>query len=237
VCRPDPSANDQKHEIIASYLNPKGDPTSTNAPKYKEHTTKIMAKAHKLTVGKRIRLTCDTDYEVHVHCEEIGSRIFLLVAITSVSFGVHHSISEAFEEWRAQVRPTSEYVIKLTRNISRFAKCISNSFGILNVPSNLTLCKRLSNVPHLVPSAYSLSLRFTCLAQVNKAIPASDANASKGSLSSRVNGTLQKFMTRYNTSSLLEANRKVEQVKGVMRDNVDIALANAPKYVVEHQRN
>jgi len=171
VCRPDPSANEANHVIIASLLNQK---CTASASKYGDNTNKIMGKAHKLNVGKRIRLTSDTDDEVHVHCEDIGGRIFLLIAITSVSFGVHHSVSEAFEDWKALV---------------------------------------------------------------HKAIPASDAAASKGALSNRVNATLQKFMSKYNTSSLQEATRKVDQVKGVMRENVDIALANAPKFDEVDQRS
>ncbi len=125
-----------------------------------------MGKAHKLTIGKRIRLTCDADYEVQVRAENVEGQTFLLVAVTDVSFGVHHSIAEVFDTWRALVL---------------------------------------------------------------RAFPASDAAAPKGALAGRAHDILEQIKAKYNTSSLQETNRKVEEVKGVMRDNVDLAIANAPK--------
>ena len=124
---------------------------------------KILGKAHKLSDGKRIRLTSDNDFEVHVQCEIDNGNTILFIAVTDTEFGVHHIISSFCEDWKSQFL---------------------------------------------------------------RAIAKSEWGASKSSLSSRVKTCLQTIQTKYNTSSIRKANAKVDEVKSVMRENVDLALAN-----------
>jgi tetrahydromethanopterin S-methyltransferase subunit F len=124
---------------------------------------KIMGKAHKLTSGKRIRLTSENDFEVHVQCEIDNGNTILFIAVTDTEFGVHHMIPNFCDDWKDT---------------------------------------------------------FT------RSIPRSEWGASKGSLSTRVKTCLQAMLTKYNTSSIRKANAKVNEVQGVMKDNINLALSN-----------
>ena len=60
-------------------------------------------------------------------------------------------------------------------------------------------------------------------------LPRSDWNEKKNRLSRRIDPVLLQIHRKYNTSSIMEANRKVDQVKGVMTDNIQMALQNAER--------
>uniref|UniRef100_A0A0A9WDM0 Synaptobrevin n=1 Tax=Lygus hesperus TaxID=30085 RepID=A0A0A9WDM0_LYGHE len=54
-------------------------------------------------------------------------------------------------------------------------------------------------------------------------------NAPKSAINSKVMMVLNRILENYNTSSLHTAQVKAEQVKDVMRENIDISLQNVEK--------
>lgn len=64
---------------------------------------------------------------------------------------------------------------------------------------------------------------------LTRSIPRSEWAASKGTLSKRCDQVLEQILKKYNTSQLLLANQKVDDVKIVMTENIGIALENVEK--------
>lgn len=60
-------------------------------------------------------------------------------------------------------------------------------------------------------------------------VPRAEWNEKKSKLTKRFAPTLTSVHQKYNTSSILEANKKVDQVKGVMNENIQIALQNTER--------
>lgn len=147
-------------ELISTLVTQKNDPS---AAKYADHASKILAKSFKIQPGKRIRLTSDSNFVIHVQSDEIGSAIFMFIAVTSTDFGTHHSPGHLFDDWRANFEST---------------------IGTANV------------------------------------------GARKGSLENKTKTVLQTILGKFNSSSLRQAQAKAEKVKGVMRENVDLAISN-----------
>jgi len=55
------------------------------------------------------------------------------------------------------------------------------------------------------------------------------ASSGNGELQSRMSGRLQSLSSKFGSSKITTAQNKVEEVKAVMRENVDLALANVDK--------
>jgi len=163
IGRPDRGLNPNNHEILGSLLTERGEQM---AAVYKENAQKILNKAHKLEHGRRIRLTSEQDYEIHVTSDHAESGTFLFIAITDQEFGVHHNTAAFSDEFKAVLM---------------------------------------------------------------RSIPRSEWGASKMTLGKRIDKVLQQILKKYNTSSLLQANQRVDDVKSVMTENVNIALSNVEK--------
>lgn len=158
IGRPDRGLNPQNHEILGYMLTKRGE---ENAAIYKENAQKILNKAHKLESGRRIRLTSEQDYEIHVMSDSSETATFIFIAITDQEFGVHHNTTSFSDEFKAIIL---------------------------------------------------------------RSIPRSEWGASKGSLIKRIDSALSQILKKYNTSSLLQANQRVDDVKAVMTENVNMAL-------------
>lgn len=89
-----------------------------------------------------------------------------------------------------------------------FLAIVSNDFGAHHMPA--TFCEDFKS-------------------EFFRSIPRSEATASRSSLQSRANQVLETIQRKYNTSSLHSVTQKVEQVKDVMRQNMDQALSNIEK--------
>jgi len=163
IGRPDRGLNPSNHEILGSLLTERGEEM---AAVYKENAQKILNKAHKLEHGRRIRLTSEQDYEIHVTSDHAENGTFLFIAITDQEFGVHHNTTAFSDEFKADLI---------------------------------------------------------------RSIPRSEWGASKTTLGKRIDKVLQQILKKYNTSSLLQANQKVDDVKAVMTENVNMALSNVER--------
>lgn len=57
-------------------------------------------------------------------------------------------------------------------------------------------------------------------------IGTANVGSRKGSLENKTKSVLQNILTKFNSSSLRQAQAKAEKVKGTMRDNVGLAMSN-----------
>ncbi len=89
-----------------------------------------------------------------------------------------------------------------------FIAIVSNDFGAHHLPA--TFCDDFKNTFY-------------------NSVSRNEVGASKLSLSSRTTNVLEAIHRKYNSSSLRDVNQKVDQVKNVMRENMDIALQNVEK--------
>lgn len=65
--------------------------------------------------------------------------------------------------------------------------------------------------------------------KLNSTVPRNEWSEKKSRLTKRLDSVLSSLHQKYNTSSILEANKKVDAVKGVMHDNIQIAIQNTER--------
>ena len=78
---------------------------------------------------------------------------------------------------------------------------------------------------HHMPATFCDEFKNTFFANVRR----EDVGGSKGSISGKASSVLDSIHAKYNTSSIRAVNAKVDQVKDVMRANLDMALSNVEK--------
>lgn len=166
---PDGKFKEEKHQIVASLVSKKDDPSAAS---YKAHVKAIMNKgAAKLEPGKRIRLTSDDNaYDLHVFTDMMDGYDTTIVffAVTELDFGKHFSVSKLLQD--------------------------------------------------LKDGFYDASSKSAIVDAV-----------SSGVVSNNSQPLLTKLVGQYAQSKLQAVQGKVDQVRDLMKDNVQKALSNVEK--------
>jgi len=95
-----------KHQIIASAPAPSHEASEKD---YKTHVQQIMNKgAMKLKPEKRIRLTDDNNYDLHVMADTLGDSLLVYFAVTSTGFGKAQSVVKLLDDFKAGFLQTNQ---------------------------------------------------------------------------------------------------------------------------------
>lgn len=174
--------SNKKHLLLCYQHNILNKPPKSTLNLYKSHIHAIMDKAvTKLTCGKRIRLTSDNGYDLHVLRDNNNNQggnnehnqaennnddnqdNIIFFAITSNEFGKYHLVSNLLKDFRNQ---------------------------FYNICDNTLIQSTKSN----------------------------------GNLNKPCESVFKNLYTQYNTSLLADVTIKVEEVKSVMKNNIEQAL-------------
>lgn len=163
VGRPDRSGNAQNHELLASLITPYGE-SNPKSNTFKETVSKILKKANKLENGKRIRLTSDDGYEIHVNCEASEQAAIIFIAITNTSFGTHHNIPTFCDEFKTlftKAIPRSEWGASRGSIVKRIDSVLAQVVKKYNTSQLIEANTKVSQVQSQMTENMSIAIQNT----------------------------------------------------------------------------